>query len=173
MASSTARVISLAVLLLACAPLASLYAVFASNFVENPSNDRKRISNDLGTGRAPTSKNLSSFHTGPQDPNSILEELWAALFRESRETTLMLTSLRTVHVHHCSILLPWCISLLLGVVIPFTLSLVEFLRPEEASEDDDDEDDYPWVSRCNRRHYDKRMKILTNQTKDYRKVCEH
>lgn len=184
MAAANARAVSLAVLLLACAPLTSLYAAFSPGLLLYlppnlfiPSNKVAQTSiNDKKKGSVPASESASSLHAILQDPNLTLEEFWAALFRETQDSHVVLaSSLLTVRVHHFSILLPWFISLLLGVILPFMLSilsLMNYLRADDTLEEDD-EDEYPWVSRCNRGRYEKRMKKLIAKIQDYRKVCEN
>ncbi|KAI2498377.1 hypothetical protein MHU86_16130 [Fragilaria crotonensis] len=181
MAAANARVVSLAVLLLACAPLTSLYGAFSRGpFLYLPPNFVKAnmvaqtIPTGAGNREAPTSETASSLHAILQDPNVTLEEIWAELFRETQENHILMVWLRAVRVQYFSIILPWCISLLIGVLLPFVLSILSvmnYLRPDDALEDDD-EDEYPWVSRYNRVRYDKRMKKLTIKIQDYRKILE-
>jgi hypothetical protein len=98
--------------------------------------------------------------------------LWAALFRETGimipggGTMMGPAGLPTMQVHHWTIILPWGISLLLGVVIPCILSLRNYLR----GPDHDDSDD-PWVvSRLQKN--ERRLSRLVRALKDHRKVCE-
>ena len=181
MAAANARIVSLAVLLLACAPLTSLYGAFSPGpFLYLPPNFLKSntvaqsLSNGSGKRRDPTSDSASSLYASLQDPNVTVEEIWAELFRETQENHIFMVWLRAARVQYFSIILPWCISLLIGVILPFMLSILSvmnYLRPDDALEDGD-EDEYPWVLRCNRARYEKRMKKLKTKIQDYRKVCD-
>lgn len=173
MAPSTTRLLSIGLLLLSCAPLTSLYALMvSSNFIPNtlyyvgsngsaakaiPTKQKKRSKDD------PKKKKGASLEGVLQDPNSTLEELWAALFRERAGSLTMTATLPTMQVHHWTIVLPWGISLILGVVIPCLLSLVDHLRPE-----DDDEDSDDLLSRF--RNSEKRLNLLLFAIKDHKKV---
>jgi hypothetical protein len=97
------------------------------------------------------------------DPNATLEEFWAALFREARSTEHhVMTVLPTMQVHHWTIVLPWGISLLLGVVVPCLLSTVAYFRSDDVDPDD------PWVSRVHKQ--ERRLSRLIMAIKDHRKV---
>ena len=185
MATANARIVSVAALLLACAPLGSLYAVllrtnsvtasylfFSPTWLPHATQEAPAPSDNTGPRGVPVSKSMSSLHAILQDPNSTLEELWVALFRESQASNIMFASLPTMQEHHWTIVLPWCISLILGVIVPFMLSIVNYLRPDDAHDDDNDDDD-SWVSQCNRRRDQKRLKKLVRRIRDYRKVRKH
>lgn len=175
MAPSTKRLLSAGLLLLSCAPLTSLYALMvSSNFIPNtlyyvgrngaaakaiPTKHKKRSKD------GPKKDKAASLEGVLQDPNSTLEELWAALFRERAGSLMMTASLPTMQVHHWTIVLPWGISLILGVVIPCLLSLVDHLRPED---DDDEDSDDPWLSSF--RNSEKRLNRLLFAIKDHKKV---
>ena len=181
MATTNARILSAALLFLACAPLPSLYAILVpshvfpgSFFYFSPPHalpTKNKVTappTETEAGAAvPASKPLSSLQAILQDPDSTLEELWAALFREGRGSSVMPASLPAMQVHHWTIILPWCISLILGVIVPFLLELTNYLRPEDDDEEEFD-DEYPWGSRYRRNK--KRLKKLAGKIKDYRKV---
>eukprot|EP00545_Synedropsis_sp_CCMP1620_P003330 CAMPEP_0119010700 /NCGR_PEP_ID=MMETSP1176-20130426/5184_1 /TAXON_ID=265551 /ORGANISM="Synedropsis recta cf, Strain CCMP1620" /LENGTH=262 /DNA_ID=CAMNT_0006963409 /DNA_START=14 /DNA_END=799 /DNA_ORIENTATION=- len=192
MTTTTARVLSIALLLITCAPLTSLCALLVSNgyfpgsflHVSPPSTPLPRkvtnTENHQGTAGTQSSSSMtssppassSSLHSSSlqqilQDPDATLEELWAALFRESQASgggIMMTASLPTMQVHHWTIILPWGISLLLGVVVPCFLSLMNYLRPEEVNPD------YPWISRL--RKNERRLSRLVFALKDHRKVLQ-
>ena len=147
--SATARLLSVVVLLLSLAPLGSLYVLFYSAMTSCSSNNLVVDNNHLVVSKEAGELTLSRVL---QDPNASLEELWIAVFvnhwnnnpqqqqafypltaaaaatttTTSTTTTTTFASLfpiRQAAAQHFSLVLPWIISLLLGVI----LSLVSFL----------------------------------------------
>ena len=153
-ASGTARFLSILLLILSVAPWASIYALMVSmhgthTFMKLPQHDE------------PTLANVLQNHT--------LEDLWMALFRDRafsvvyKEDFLHQEHVNTIH--HWTIVLPWGISLALGIVIPFLLSLCSCMYGRDEFYVDPDED--PWISRhCKER----RLSRLICACEDYRKV---
>lgn len=136
-ASTPARILTVALLLLSIAPWASLYALMVSLNVN-------------GAFLSPqTGDDQMSLASVLQDPNATLDELYRALFRES-----LTKAMNPNNIHHWTIVLPWGISLTLGVVIPFLLSLCACIRQD------------PWISRIYRE--EKRLARLTLESKHYR-----
>jgi hypothetical protein len=189
MASTTARVLAAAVLLLTCAPLTSIYSILVSNGLfpgsflhdlaspplahkmTNAKNHERKTSTTASPAAAiASSRSLpsSSFEKILQNPNSTLEELWAALFRQAGIMTpggMMMgasSQIPAMQVHHWTIIIPWGMSLLLGVVIPCILSLMNYFRPDHHDPDD------PWVSRL--RKNERRLSRLLHALKHHRKV---
>jgi len=120
--SATARLLSLAVLVLSLAPLGSIYVLMFSFGMQ---------SNTVYYEGDDTTSNLAQVL---KDPNATIEELWTALFVErwngGAENPFVLAYLpmKAQSAHHLSMVLPWILSLLLGVVIPAGLSIWSFLR---------------------------------------------
>lgn len=152
--SATARILSLAVLLLSLAPLGSIYVLF--------------FSIDLGMGNgnglhtyydSSSSSNSSDAHDESQlaavlmNPNATLEELWMALFHAQTTKTTTATHAKAAaavlagvlqnnnnnneyfllpvsaqSMHHLRMLMPWVLSLVLGVFVPCFVSLVALFR---------------------------------------------
>ena len=160
--SATARFLSLAVLLLSLAPLASLYIVFFSLFGVGPSSfvlleqgvgDRnsggewqdaaQAVVNhaaahhqsidwsQLASNRTALEELLRSIYTetSKHQPN---HPLWSAL-RELAPTNVPLMGVgiggpTAVLSQHWSIVVPWILTFILGVVVPMILSLWSFWR---------------------------------------------
>jgi len=155
-ASGTARLLSVALLILSVAPWASIYALMVSmhahgthSFMNFPQHDEPTLASVL------------------QNHNATLEDLWMALFRDrtyfDKETLLMPEHVNTIH--HWTIVLPWGISLALGIVIPFLLSLFSCMHGRDEFYVDPDED--PWIARHRK---ERRLSRLIVACEDYRKV---
>jgi hypothetical protein len=117
-ASTPARILSATLLL-----LTSLYALMAS------------LHSSSGAFLQPQVGDLS-LASVLQDPNATFDELYRALFRES----LVKGMPNPNTIHHWTIVLPWGISLTLGIVVPFVLSLCSCIRQNEE----------PWISQIYR-----------------------
>eukprot|EP00977_Amphora_coffeiformis_P021545 scaffold9455_cov163-Amphora_coffeaeformis.AAC.4 len=152
--SVTARCLSLAVLVLSLAPLASLYVVFVSMLgppsfilVEQQQNGELQSS----VQAAAHAVGLVDDDTRTMDWTEIannrtaLEELWKAMYEEASKNHAqhpLLNALRELsHAEfvgpttaaaafqqHWSIVIPWMFTFILGVVVPMILSLWSFLR---------------------------------------------
>jgi hypothetical protein len=132
-ASATARLLSLAVLLLSLAPLGSMYVLLLSFDYKYPDNS---ILQSTGfDAAADHTENAQSLAQVFKDPNATLEELWTALFLERRSPSFISSPLLLEYlnfkgrsVHHWSLVLPWLVSFILGVVVPTVLSIYSVLR---------------------------------------------
>jgi hypothetical protein len=131
-ASMPARILSVTLLLLSIAPWASLYALVVS------------IHSSGGPFLQPQDGEIS-LASVLQDPNATLDEFYRALFRES----LVKGMPNPNTIHHWTIVLPWGISLTLGIVVPFLLSLCSCIRQDEE----------PWISQIYREEQ-RRSKLL-------------
>lgn len=103
--STFARILIVALFLLSIAPWASLYALM--------------ISLNVNDGVLFLSSDHMTLASVLQDPNATLDELYTALFRESLSSS---KGSANNHLHHWTIVIPWGVSLTLGIVIPFFLS---------------------------------------------------
>jgi hypothetical protein len=122
--SATARLLSLAVLLLSLAPLGSIYVLL--------------LSFDYSGNKAEITENAaqsSSLAQVVRDPNATLEELWTALFLERRNPSFISSPLlfeylnfKGKSVHHWCLVIPWFFSFFLGVVVPTALSIYSIYR---------------------------------------------
>jgi hypothetical protein len=129
-ASTTARLLSLALLFLSVAPFASLYALL---FSADP-NGMFLVTTSFGTvtrtaTMAADTKSIGALANVLQNTNATLEELWAALlvevgFQSTGSPTLYFST--TTLPHHWAIVIPWGISLLLGIVVPAFLTVMSF-----------------------------------------------
>jgi hypothetical protein len=127
-ASATARVLSLAVLLLSLAPLGSMYVLLLSFDYKYPDG-----STFVSTGLDAAADHTQGAHSLAQvfkDPNATMEELWTALFLERRNPSFISSPLLLEYlnykgksVHHWSLVLPWLFSFILGVVVPTVMSI--------------------------------------------------
>lgn len=127
-ASATARVLSLAVLLLSLAPLGSMYVLLFS--FDNSIFQSTDF--EAATDHTEIAQSLSQVF---KDPNATLEELWTALFLERRNPSFISSPLLLEYlnfkgrsVHHWSLVLPWLLSFILGVVVPTVISIYSVLR---------------------------------------------
>lgn len=101
-----------------------------------------------------------------QNQNVTLEELYMALFHKNVEFSFILPNANTHHsLGHWTVVLPWAISLLLGIVIPFLISLCSFVYGRDEFQLGPDED--PWISRHRK---ERRLSRLVVACEDYRKV---
>lgn len=181
---SSARMLSMVLLVLVCAPLTSLFSVLVSHgffqgFVSpssasclehkmtNAKNHERAAAppsdtttESTGTEKAlPSSQLLSpSFQKTLDDPDTTLNELWAALYQESRIVAGY--TMAYPQVHHWTILLPWGAAAIL-TFLPFVLSVFDYLRPSN---------DHPWMPRDFRN--ERRLNRLMNALKEHRKVSK-
>jgi hypothetical protein len=132
-ASATARVLSLAVLLLSLAPLGSMYVLLLSFDYKYP--DSSLFQSTAFDAAADHTANAQSLAQVFKDPNATLEELWTALFLERRNPSFISSPLLLEYlnfkgrsVHHWSLVLPWLLSFILGVVVPTVISIYSVLR---------------------------------------------
>jgi hypothetical protein len=139
-ASATARVLSLAVLLLSLAPLGSMYVLLLSFDYQYP--DSSLFQSTGFDAAADHTENEQSLAQVFKDPNATLEELWTALFLERRNPSSISSPLLLDYlnfkgrsVHHWSLVLPWLISFILGVVVPTVMSIHSVLRQRKRRRD--------------------------------------
>jgi hypothetical protein len=139
-ASATARVLSLAVLLLSLAPLGSMYVLLLSFDYKYP--DSSLFQSTGFDAAADHTENAQSLAQVFKDPNATLEELWTALFLERRNPSFISSPLLLEYlnfkgrsVHHWSLVLPWLLSFILGVVVPTVISIYSVLRQRRRRRD--------------------------------------
>jgi hypothetical protein len=127
-ASATARVLSLAVLLLSLAPLGSMYVLLLSFDYKN--SDGSTFASTAMDAAVDHTQGAHSLAQVFKDPNATLEELWTALFLERRNPSFISSPLLLEYlnykgksVHHWSLVLPWLFSFILGVVVPTVMSI--------------------------------------------------
>jgi hypothetical protein len=132
-ASATARLLSLAVLLLSLAPLGSMYVLLLSFDYKYP--DSSLFQSPGFDAAADHTENAQSLAQVFKDPNATLEELWTALFLERRNPSFISSPLLLEYlnfqgksVHHWSLVLPWIFSFTLGVVVPTVISIYTVFR---------------------------------------------
>jgi Ring finger domain len=150
--SVTARILSLAVLLLSLAPLGSIYVLFFSiglgNGGGNDSHSDSSPSGDGGITGSSSSSYEDSLAAVLKNPNATLEDLWTAIFDsqmmfpQNLQAKAVLSALNhndllwlptSAHsMHHLRILLPWILSFILGVLIPCFVSILTILRRQRA-----------------------------------------
>ena len=165
--SATARFLSLAVLLLSLAPLASLYVVFFSLLGVEPSSlvllDQQQRNEEewqaaaqavvnQAVGGEPRSSSMSNPSASTIDWTQLtnnrtaFEELLKAMYSEaskhqpthplwmtlkdlsSPNTLSLIPPATAVLSQHWSIVIPWILTFILGVVVPMVLSLWSFWR---------------------------------------------
>jgi hypothetical protein len=144
-ASTLARILSVTLVLLSIAPWASLYALVVS--IHSSSGASLQLQPQVGA------MSLASIL---QDPNATLDELYRAIFQESLLVKGIPNPNTAVH-HHWTIVLPWGISLTLGIVVPFLLSLCSCIIRQH---------DDLWISRIYRE--ERRRSELVLASKNYR-----
>jgi hypothetical protein len=124
------RLVSLSLLLLSAAPLASLYALFINMDLQG--------SNFFPEWEPPVEGSLASALS---NPNTTLEELWTALFQERWNPATGVggtgppSDAHIQQIHHWTVVVPWAISLVLGVLLPCVLSVVTYLQARELVDD--------------------------------------
>ena len=124
--SATSRILSLVVLLLGLAPLGSIYILFSSMKLQLLSNDQQGKPHLAGV------IDFGEFEVQ-------FEKVWMALWdgrQPSEQTALALGP--TLFSGHFRVVLPWLISIFLGVVVPSCLSIASFVWSNfgESSQDD-------------------------------------
>jgi len=122
------RILSLALLLLSAAPLASLYAVVIGMDIKGSS-----VFYMAPSGEA--SAEVGSLAAVLQNPKASLEDLWTAIFKERWNPSTgqamdayFLSQIPALQAHHWTVVVPWILSLVLGVVFPFMLSVLSYLH---------------------------------------------
>ena len=151
--STTARFLSLAVLVLSLAPLASLYVIFFSLLGVEPSSF-VLVENDAAWEKnaADAMKGFVGSDGRQMDWTQIannrtaLEELWKAMYMEASrhqpnhpfwtalrqvfplDSPLAPPATTTALQQHWSIVIPWMLTFILGVVVPMILSIWSFWR---------------------------------------------
>jgi Ring finger domain len=148
--SVTARILSLAVLLLSLAPLGSIYVLFFSIGLGtgggNYSHSDSSPSGNDSTGAA--SSYEDSLAAVLKNPNATLEDLWTAIFDSQmmfpqnlqakavlaalNHNDLVWLPISAQSMHHWRILLPWILSFILGVLVPCFVSILTILRRQRA-----------------------------------------
>lgn len=165
--SATARILSLAVLLLSLAPLGSMYVLF--------------FSIGLGTNNGPNSFDSSSSSYEDslaavlKNPNATLEEVWTALFHAQassgfparavlaalqNQNDYLLLPVTAKSMQHLRILMPWILSLTLGIVVPCFLSILTLVRQRRRQQHRD------W----NPARDKKALKLITRCLEPYTKI---
>jgi hypothetical protein len=142
--STTARCLSLAVLLLSLAPLASIYVLIFSFFWGTPPVVLLGGGDWDGSTNTAAPLDLAELARNP----TALEELWQLLYQEATRHPInpglqhpLVMALKelsrdpaasrshaSLTVHHWSVVLPWMLTFILGVVVPTVLSLWSFWR---------------------------------------------
>lgn len=111
--SVTARLLSLAVLVLTIAPLGSIYVLLFSLF---------GVENEDAVRRPSNTTNGTSYLQDLWISNVSLEDVWVALLNQYPRP------IRERNLHHLRVFLPWFLCFVLGVVVPATLSIWSFFR---------------------------------------------
>jgi hypothetical protein len=149
-ASGMARFLSVSLLILSVAPWASIYTLVLSQYAQSYQEVQE--------------EEATTLLTMLQNNNVTMEDLLTRVFRDrmtyDRDAFMLPNTL-----HHWTIVLPWSISLVMGIIIPFVLSLFSCLHPRDEFRLDPDED--PWISRHRK---ERRLKRLVVACEEYRKV---
>ena len=119
------RLISLGLLFLSLTPLASLYVVFSSAWNSLYNGARQ----DGDTSFSPDfyiDMEDTNLLTVLRDPNSTLEEILAVILLERAHT--IGGTVPTMAAYHWAAVVPWCLSMLFGFVIPILLYLMSCIR---------------------------------------------
>lgn len=118
---STARLLTLCILLLSLAPLGSIYVLLFSLGI-------------FGLVTEDEPETLSSYSLHGTAPNMTLDEFWSMVFDvpgKDIKTAIVLNIVPVGQQHmtaHLKVVLPWALSFFLGVIIPTVFSLWSFLR---------------------------------------------
>lgn len=141
--SATSRILSLVVLLLSLAPLGSIYILFSSMKLQlNEQQGKPHLAGVIDFGEFEVQ----------------FEKVWVALWdgrQPSEQTALALGP--TIFSGHFRVVLPWLISIFLGVVVPACLSIASFVWSNySAGESQDDRSEKALNRR--RRKLEKRLK---------------
>jgi hypothetical protein len=155
--SVTARVLSLAVLLLSLAPLGSIYVLFFSvglGIGNGPYYYYEGSGRGSGSSGSDNNSGMvydDSLASVLKNPNVTLDELWAALFHahnlgphllpankavlaalnsnnNHNDPAFFLLPMTAQSMHHLRLLLPWILSFVLGVLVPCLLSILALIR---------------------------------------------
>jgi hypothetical protein len=165
------RLSSLAMVLLICAPLTSLYSllvpgslvpVFRIHVSSILYQQRKHVSDALFKETNPASIRAPGLKLHVQDWHEKAGEFITA-------GNFFWVSMPSMATHHWSIILPWCISLILGVIVPIILSVAKVRSSNNQNEvlDDEEDDEYAWILRCNE---EKRLSGYLSKYKKFHKV---
>lgn len=119
------RLLSLALLFLSLTPLASLYVVFSSAWKSYNGSDS--LGED-GSFSADTIFDMEDTNllTVLRDPNSTLEEVLAVVLLERVNT--FGGKMPAMAAYHWAAVVPWCLSMLFGLVIPIILYIMSCVR---------------------------------------------
>lgn len=102
-----------------------------------------------------------------KDENVTIEDLWLALFRDRAAfvyyNEAFMESAAANTIHHWTVVLPWGISLVFGIIVPLLLSLCSYMREDYPIGPDED----PWIARHRK---ERRLSRLIVACEDYRKV---
>jgi len=151
-----------------CINRASIYALFVSIHARDTTHSFMNI--------PPSDVEPTSLAHVLRDHNATLEDLWIALFRDrTSPLAYYYYNTETTHhysvsnsIHHWTIVLPWGISLVLGIVIPLFLSLCSCMQGQrDNAEFHIDPDEDPWISRHRK---ERRLSRLIVACEEYRKV---
>lgn len=137
---ATARILSLAILLLSLAPLGSLYVLFVS----------------MGFQQGRHEETIVELL---QKPNVTLEELWNVVLMNQWNDDWVPLPARTAH--HVTLVLPWLLSVILGLIVPVSMSLCAMMRQRPQR--------HPWAGLSR----EKRKKQMRQAIEDYTVIlCE-
>ncbi len=140
--SATSRILSLVVLLLSLAPLGSIYILFSSMKLQlNEQQGKPHLAGVIDFGEFEVQ----------------FEKVWVALWdgrQPSEQTALALGP--TLFSGHFRVVLPWLISIFLGVVVPACLSIASFVWSNYGEAPQDDRSEKSLNRR--RRKLEKRLK---------------
>ena len=127
--STTARCLSVVVLLLSLAPLGSLY------FLMTTLEAIQQHSFDSIVTTDGQEHSLQELLENPQLAAATLDQVWGQILlldtNNDPRQLLRMFSIREATARHLSLILPWAISIFLGVVLPACLSIASFVYRRE------------------------------------------
>ena len=120
------RLFSLALLFLSLTPLASLYVVFSSVWQSYGGGD-SQDGDDSASSETVIDIETTNLLTVLRNPNSTLEEILAVVLLE-RAQTFGGAMPTTVAAYQWAAVVPWCLSMIFGFVIPIILYIMSCIR---------------------------------------------
>mmetsp|Transcript_13491 Transcript_13491/g.19743 ORF Transcript_13491/g.19743 Transcript_13491/m.19743 type:complete len:308 (-) Transcript_13491:590-1513(-) len=184
----TTKIVALLCVLITIAPLATIHRLLTMSDYDDGSPSVVFLASSGGDGSregsdddfAPSSSS-SSFGKILQSDHVTVDDIVRGLFKDSMGQVapgpfgsfLFLgagNAAPFIRMNHFTLLLPWCMSLIMGVVIPSILALISYFQARRRGTAYDQSDEEQFFSRMNRK--EKRMCRLIICIRHFKKVLK-